>query len=293
MRRLAKVATVVVVLFLALSLVGARVAVAGSRAALRTPPGSIGSTWSDVTFPSRGDAVALSGWLFTAVHPSGRSVILVHGWQGDREDVDFVPLARDLLARGYAVLMFDLRGSGTSAGTTQTFAHDEPRDVLGAHDFLLARGWSPALMTIIGNSMGAATVLEAAPELDDVGALVADSSFADLSSSMQGGLTRFTHLPGVLAVPAIELARLFDVQPDLRPVDVVRSLPHRAFLFIHARGDRLLPVADAQTLRAASTDPGTRLLVIDGADHLDTYTHDPATYLRTLLAFVDGQIATR
>jgi len=289
--RLAKLAAALVVLYLLASVVGARVAVAGSRAALAVPPSSIGRSYSDVTFPSRLDDVALSGWLFTAARPTGRSVILVHGWQGNREDVDFVPLTRELLARGYAVLLFDLRGSGSSGGDTQTFAHDEPRDVLGAYDFLRSRGYSPHLMTILGNSMGAATVLEAAPQLADVAALVSDSAFADLGDALQGGLTRFTHLPGVLAVPAMQAARLYDVLPTLSPAEVVRSLPSRAFLFLHARGDRLLPVSNAITLRAASADTDSRLVVIDGTDHLDTYTHDPQGYVRTLLSFIDQQIA--
>ena len=284
-------AAALVVLYLLASVVGARVAVAGSRAALAVPPSSIGRSYSDVTFPSRLDDVALSGWLFTAARPTGRSVILVHGWQGNREDVDFVPLTRELLARGYAVLLFDLRGSGSSGGDTQTFAHDEPRDVLGAYDFLRSRGYSPHLMTILGNSMGAATVLEAAPQLADVAALVSDSAFADLGDALQGGLTRFTHLPGVLALPAMQAARLYDVLPTLSPAEVVRSLPSRAFLFLHARGDRLLPVSNAITLRAASADADSRLVVIDGTDHLDTYTHDPQGYVLDLLAFIDQQIA--
>lgn len=293
MGRIARVATVVLVVYLLASLVGSRVAVAGSRSAFAVEPGQIGRTWAAVSFPSRDDAVPLSGWLFTPTSPSGRSVILVHGWQGDREDVDFVPLTRDLLARGYAVLMFDLRGSGLSGGANQTFAHDETRDVLGAYDLMRSKGYRPALMTVLGNSMGAATVLEAAPQLGDVAALVSDSAFADLSSSMESGLTRFTHLPGPLALPAIQFARLWDVVPSLSPADVVASLPRRAFLFIHASGDQLLPVSNAETLRHASTNRDSRLLVIGGTDHLDTYTHDRAAYLAALFSFIDQQVAAR
>jgi hypothetical protein len=39
------------------------------------------------------------GWLFRSEHPTGRSIILVHSWQGNREDVDFVALTRQLLPR--------------------------------------------------------------------------------------------------------------------------------------------------------------------------------------------------
>jgi uncharacterized protein len=272
------------------SAVGARIVVAGSRRAFAVPASAISHRHLEVTFPSRVDHVRLSGWLFRADHPTGRSVILVHGWQGNREDVDFVAMTRQLLSRGYDVLMFDLRGSGLSMGSNQTLAHNEPRDVLGAYDRMLSPGYRPGQMTILGNSMGAATVIEAAPQLTAVGALVADSSFADLSKAMKGGLTHYNFLPGVLAIPAIEASRAFGVVPTLSPVDVVRSLPARAFLFLHARGDPLLNVANADQLFAASSNGASRLDVIAGHDHMDTYTHNPAAYMTILLAFIDQQL---
>jgi pimeloyl-ACP methyl ester carboxylesterase len=292
-RRLATVGVVLVAIFLLASVVGARIVVAGSRRGFAVPASAIGHRHLDVTFPSRVDRVRLSGWLFRADHPTGRSVILVHGWQGDREDVDFVDLTRRLLPLGYDVLMFDLRGSGLSMGSNQTLAHREPRDLLGAYDLLLSRGYAPGLMTVLGNSMGAATVIEAAPELTAVGALVADSAFADLFSTMEGGLTRYTLLPGLLAIPAIEVSRVFGVLPSLSPVDVVRSLPDRAFLFLHASGDPLLAVANADQLFAASSNPASRLDVIAGHDHLDTYSHNPSGYMTVLLAFIDQQLNRR
>jgi pimeloyl-ACP methyl ester carboxylesterase len=284
------VSTVLVAVFLLASAVGARVVVAGSRGSFAVPARAISSHHLDVRFPSRVDHVRLSGWLFRGDHPTGRSVILVHGWQGNREDVDFVALTRQLLPRGYDVLMFDLRGSGLSMGSNQTLAHNEPRDLLGAYDHMVSAGYAPGQMTVLGNSMGAATVIEAAPELTAVGALVADSAFADLSTAMEDGLTRYTLLPGLLAIPAIEASRAFGVLPTLRPVDIVRSLPDRAFLFLHASGDPLLGVANADQLFAASSNRASRLDVIAGHDHMDTYTHNPSGYMTVLLAFIDQQL---
>jgi len=195
-RRLTQVSAAAAAAFLLASTVGARLAVAGSHATFAVPANAISRNHREVRFPSRIDDVRLSGWLFRADHPTGRSVILVHGWQGNREDVDFVALTRKLLPRGYDVLMFDLRGSGLSMGSNQTLAHNEPRDLLGAYDYMLSLGYAPDQMTVLGNSMGAASVIEAAPKLTAVGALVADSAFANLSSAMQGGLTCYTKLPG-------------------------------------------------------------------------------------------------
>jgi len=289
-RRLATVSGALVAIFLLASAVGARLVVAGSRGSFAVPASAISDHHLDVTFPSRDDHVRLSGWLFRADHPTGRSVILVHGWQGDREDVDFVALTRQLLPRGYDVLMFDLRGSGLSMGSNQTLAHQEPRDLLGAYDHMVSLGYPPGQMTVLGNSMGAAAVIEAAPELAAVGAPVADSAFADLSNAMEGGLTRYTHLPGLLAIPAIEASRVFGVLPTLSPVDVVRSVPDRAFLFLHASGDPLLGVANADQLYAVSSNRASQLVVMGGHDHMDTYTHNPGEYMTVLLSFIDRQL---
>src|SRR5450756_1009556 len=178
-RRLAAVSAVLVGVFLLASVAGARLVVAGSRGSFAVPASGDSSKHQDESFLSRVDHIRLSGWLFRSAHPSGRSVILVHGWRGNREDVDFVALTRQLLPRGYDVLMFDLRGSGLSMSSNETLAHDEPRDLLGAYDEMVSLGYAPGQMTVLGNSMGAATVIEAAPELSAVNALVADSAFAN------------------------------------------------------------------------------------------------------------------
>jgi len=81
------------------------------------------------------------------------------------------------------------------------------------------------------------------------------------------------------------------VLPTLSPVDIVRSLPDRAFLFLHARGDPLLGVANAHQLFAASSNRASRLDVIAGHDHMDTYTHNPSGYMTVLLSFIDQQLS--
>ena len=86
-RRLAMVSFVLVAVFLLASAAGARLVVAGSRGSFAVPASAVSSHHLDVRFPSRVDHVRLSGWLFRAVHPTGRSVILVHGWQGNREEI--------------------------------------------------------------------------------------------------------------------------------------------------------------------------------------------------------------
>ena len=283
-----------VLLFMAASAVGSYAAVAGNRGPFATPARDIGPRHENVRFPSRIDRISLAGWLFHAgAGDSRRSVILVHGWGGNREDVDFVPIARRFLAEGFDVLMFDMRGSGQSGGSHQTLAAEEPRDVLGAYDFMRARGYDPAHMVILGNSMGAAAVIEAAPKLTGVAALICDSSFTTAGAAVENGLAQLTGLPGALSLPALAFAHLWGVNGAVSPIKVVRQLPSRAFLFIQSRGDNLIPPSSAEQLRAASKNPASKLLLINSRGHLNTFNAEPARFMRAVNAFITQQMAAR
>jgi hypothetical protein len=71
-----------------------------------------------------------------------------------------LPSGGSLLPRATFVLMFDLHRSGLSMGN-QTLAHDEPRELLGVHEDAAFEGSAPGRITVLGNSLGAATVIEA------------------------------------------------------------------------------------------------------------------------------------
>ena len=148
--------------------------------------------------PAHGDGVEIAGWFI----PSGesrRAIVLVHGKDANRtreldrdlgDDVpgEFPDLAAALSGRGFAVLMIDLRGHGQSGPARFGFGRTERLDVLGAVDWLVARGFRPGRIGVLGISMGAATGIGAASEDDRIGALVADSSFAEAAPLLETAL---------------------------------------------------------------------------------------------------------
>jgi fermentation-respiration switch protein FrsA (DUF1100 family) len=92
--------------------------------------------------------------------------------------------------------------------------------------------------------------------------------------------------------PGGELAsELFGLNPNLRPVDAVRALPGRAFLFFHGGADTFIPVSNASRLAHASTNRESKLVIVPGADHVKSYRTNPSLYLGTLHAFIDQQVA--
>jgi fermentation-respiration switch protein FrsA (DUF1100 family) len=281
---------------------GLSIYVAGSlTSAYRVPvdtavAASIGANYSDVSFASR-QQVTLKGWLFHAANnTAGRSVIMVHGWHHNRIDTSYHTdqIAHDLLQHGYDVLLFDLSANGDSGGDHFTLGTKEYLDVLGAYDFMKSGAtgttYNPHDMAVIGDSMGAASTLRASPEMPDVGAIVADSAFAELRPILERELPARSPLPTFFTQPTLWAVPLYGLDPNLRPVDAVRAQPQRAFLFFHGLADDFVPPSNADELRAASANPDSALVRVPGAKHVRTYEADPAAYMTRVYQFFNKEM---
>lgn len=120
-------------------------------------------------------------------------VLLLHMLGRDRSDWE--SLARDLQARGYAVLALDLRGHGESAGPVDW--NKSPADVRAAWDVLVARPEvDPTLCAILGASIGANLALIVGANNPDVATVIALSPGVDYHNLKPSGvLTNFGERP--------------------------------------------------------------------------------------------------
>lgn len=269
---------------------------AGTHKPLTASPASIGSTWEDVSFRSRTDGIVLRGWLFHAPESTGRSAILLHGFQANRTDegCNLPGITRAFVDRGFDTLVFDFRSFGLSDGSSFTLGWKEGRDVLGAYDFMKALGYDAARMVILGVSMGAESMLGVAQDLTDVGALIADSAYADLRPILDLNITEYSGLPAIFNPGIILAFQLFHgANPDFRPVDHVRAVDSRAFLFMHGGADTFIPPVNARALKAASANPQSELVVFDGSEHSQEFTDQPQRYLAVVFGFVERQLSGR
>jgi uncharacterized protein len=258
-------------------------------------PGDLGVDFEEIRFPAHGDGLQIAGWFI----PSGgsrRAIVLVHGKDANRtrefdrdlgDDIpgEFPDLAVALVRRGFSVVMIDLRGHGQSGRSRFGFGRTERLDVRGAVDWLVARGFSPGRIGVLGISMGAATGIGAASEDDRIGALVADSSFAELAPLVERHWTSVTHLPAFVFPVTKWLGKhWFGCDIDAaRPVDEIGAI-RRPILLIQGDDDPIIPAQHARRLRQAAGDTA-ELWEPHSARHAGVYHDDPRAYVDKVAEF--------
>jgi len=235
------------------------------------------------------DAVTLRGWNIHPHHPNGDSVILLHGLGDNR--VGMTGYAQILLAHGYGVLMADARAHGASGGPLATYGLVERNDIRQWFDFLSALD-HPHCIFGLGESMGAAQLLQSIGPGTHFCAVVAESSF---SNFREIGYDRMGQPFGLgpwlgrtFLRPLVEAAFLrarWKFNLDLRrvsPEDAVATT-QVPVLLIHGQIDSNIPVRHSR--RIHSRNPKTVLWEVPNADHCGAISTAPREFERRVLGW--------
>jgi pimeloyl-ACP methyl ester carboxylesterase len=234
----------------------------------------------DVTFPAS-DGVALRGWYVPG--RSGAAVIVMHGSHGTRADA--TAHLRMLHRAGFAVLAFDARGHGQSAGETNALGWRGAPDVAGAVRFLRSRaGIEPGRIGALGLSMGAEEALRAAADGVPLAAVVADGAGASTSgdATLAGGER------GMLGAVARSVrwltmreAELVSGDGEPAPLADLVARIHVPVLLIasSATGERATDAAYARLI-----GPRAHLWYVPDAAHTRALGRHPAAYAAHVLA---------
>jgi dipeptidyl aminopeptidase/acylaminoacyl peptidase len=260
------------------------------RVSIQENPASHGLEYEDVSFPTEEDGATLRGWYLRA-KTGDRCVIMTHGGEYHRADpnIGTLGIAEALVAHGYDVLMFDLRGHGQSDDGRMSGGYYEKRDLEGAIGYVEGRGIVPQRILLLGFSLGAAASLLAAADHAELPAVVADSCWADLMDLIRSQINRRRGMPGILTplIPRVAKA-VYGVDIDeTRPLDAVSKIAPRPMLFIHGELDRTVPVESALRLRHAGNSDNSKLWVVPEARHVGSYRARPEEYITRITAFFD------
>ncbi|MBL1174772.1 alpha/beta hydrolase [Pantanalinema sp. GBBB05] len=240
----------------------------------------------DVRFSSA-DGIPIAAW-FLPVKGSAQAVILVHGMHSSRTaelDGHFAELGAALQQQKLAVLMIDLRGHGQSGDARFTFGLAERQDVIAAVNWLKHQGFQAGKIGVLGVSMGAATAIGATADDADIGAVVADSGYAEVYPVMQRNWAKTSGLPDIF-LPTTMMFGSWYTGYDLtssKPVNEVKRIFPRSILIIHSVADPFTPVEQAQQLTHAA--PSAEYWQTTAPTHAGSYAINPQAYMRRVTTF--------
>jgi alpha-beta hydrolase superfamily lysophospholipase len=235
-----------------------------------------------ITFHDRA-GTTLHGWYAPSTNRA--AVVLLHGAGGDRSSL--LPEARQLISRGFGVLLFDWPGQGESDGEIH-WNQGEADALLAAIDFLAARpDVDHRRLGALGFSMGGAVLARVAPSEPRLHALVFAGTPSNQAKQIQWENRQWGPLSWLPALWAVQRrgVPVYDNQPQ----DRIGAIAPRPVLIVTGTQDQTVPLFLAQDLFNAAADP-RELLVVDGAGHGGFDQAPGSTYLDRVSTFFESTL---
>jgi alpha/beta superfamily hydrolase len=244
-----------------------------------------------VSFPARDDpAVTIAAWWEPAAGIDAPTVVVVHGSNGCRRNSGNLLVAGMLHKHGVAVLLIDMRNHGDSTVEDGRFSggNDEYLDVLGAFDWLRARGVPATRIGLFGFSGGAISSMIAIGEEPAIAAIWSDSSYTTTGEVFRDGAAALG-LPPIFDTGAVLVGRILtgDDISARSPLAAVARLNGRPIALTQGALDKKLsPLYLAKLADAVRAAGGTPIVwQVADAGHTQAHFLHPVEYEQRLAAF--------
>jgi dipeptidyl aminopeptidase/acylaminoacyl peptidase len=254
--------------------------------------------YQSVRFPSREEGIEIAGWYVEA-DPEAPAVIVVHGFGSCKNAHTVLTPAGILWHAGFNVLMIDVRDAGDSTieDGRSAVGNEEYLDVLGAWDWLIqARGIPPNSIGLMGNSLGAGTVLIAFSQELQVAAVFADSPYDTFSQILREEVQRI-NLPTFLIPGGILVARLVSGDNVLahNPADAIYQAGERPIYILHGTEDQRIGVHHSLQLQDKAEDAGANVTfwIAEGVYHVQAAASRTKEFEERLVTFFQTTLESK
>lgn len=239
--------------------------------------------------------VRLVGYLMKAEKPSDIYVLGCHGYRSDGKK-EFNAFAQYYLKKGINVFLIDHVAAGESEGKYIGFDRFEYADALKWLTFMTETFGKDIRIIVHGVSMGAATVMmmSGAGNLSrNVKFIVSDCGYTSAWDEFEYKLKemKVPTQPLLNTVNAINKHRAGYDFKDTSALESVKkaSVP---MLFVHGGADVFVPTYMAYILYDACASKDKDLLIVDGADHAQSFIDGQAQYEAKLDEFIEKFIVS-
>lgn len=235
----------------------------------------------------------LKGYYLPAQKETKLFVFCSHGYRSTAKS-EFNLIAKFYHDLGVNVFLVDHQASGQSQGNMISFGYYEKDDCMEWLYFMMNKFGADIDIILHGVSMGAATVLlmsDCKNLPQNVKFIVGDCSY----STMKGELSEFYgNIVGLLRKPVLVTTNIvnkivsgFDYD-DVQPIKSVKNAKVPV-LFVHGGADTFIPMQMTYDLyNACGSDKD--ILIIEGADHAESFIKDPEVYGEKIKEFIDKYI---
>jgi len=251
---------------------------------------SLGASLQPVEI-SADDGIPLRAWTVVPRRGNGSTVLLLHGVTDNR--LGMAGYAQFFVRHGYTVVMPDARAHGESGGRIATYGLRESSDIHLLADWI----WQhqhPNCVFGMGESMGAALILESLPGEHRFCAVVAESPFANAREVESERPANFIGMPpwfgNTVLRPIVWSGFIYS---RLRyGINLDNASPERAvegvttpILLIH--GDRDVNIRPWHSRQIQSHNRSIVLWEVPGASHTGAWNAQPTEFERRVLDWFD------
>lgn len=243
------------------------------------------STPREVEFPSVTEGLILRGSLYEGADSLDCGIVMAHGITENRANM--FKYASILENCGCDMLLYDHRGHGKSDGDQLSGGYYEGKDVLEAVKFLQKeKGLSPKQIGLIGESWGAAAVLIAASQNDELAFVLAESPYSSWDDAIQFRANKqfgswiSAFLP--IAYTLVEWRGNTDME-GASPKDAASEI-NIPTLLVHSSTDTITPPSHSLVIAEALNPQWGKAKILDwNVWHAHNALARPAAYKQMLL----------
>jgi len=238
--------------------------------------------YQDLWMMSR-DSLRLHAYFYENKN-SNHYVLMFNGYRGTVRR-DFSGGAIEFMKMGFNVVLCEQRAHGQSEGHHITFGRKEQYDVVDWINFAKEKWGNSIKITIVGISMGGATVLYASDKIDPEIKVIADCPYSSQKDVIKNTMRKMGY-PASPIWPFGYLSSLLFCHAALKDDaknNVTRS--KNKILIIHGTGDTIVPYEMSERVVKGNEDH-VRYELFEGVEHGLSYIKDSDRYRKIIREFI-------